>query len=492
MLLSMHILEDELMEYIAESKILKNMERRLHNVRLLPKQKDFYDASYVYLIEESRFLTDGHNYIAFKQEYDVYFLFEKVQKVFEAYNSWERKFLEAKYNKNSLKEIIDIVAEILPNPIAVFDNSTVCLAWSGHMPEKKDKIWKTVTEKGYGYVEDMHPRMVKSGFQKDIETKKGAIILPYDENEFPDMLYANIFSTKEKKRIGNIGTTPINVPYTIGQQIMFDYLSVELASVIEDYKEDIHETRDQIILNLLKKKELNKTYVEQQLNGQMKNVLWNCLLLDVVYAQEDFKHYSKILVKKMKSVFSDQKNIIVEYGEKIVVISSDVDTEDKFEAWKEKLKKLIAENVRIKIGVSNPMDNCNDVYDYYAQALASVANIRATDEAISFSKFNDIFFKYILDKITSDIQITSICPKEFLVLYDYDKKHDSFYLETLEAFFDCNKILVNAAQKLFLHKNTLLYRMNKMKEIISPEFLDGMGSLEHFMLKLFVEWTKKV
>lgn len=50
---------------------------------------------------------------------------------------------------------------------------------------------------------------------------------------------------------------------------------------------------------------------------------------------------------------------------------------------------------------------------------------------------------------------------------ELDEEFKEEYLEITGALIACNYNLVSAAKKLFMHKNTLLYHYNKIKDVLN-------------------------
>ncbi len=53
-----------------------------------------------------------------------------------------------------------------------------------------------------------------------------------------------------------------------------------------------------------------------------------------------------------------------------------------------------------------------------------------------------------------------------------DRRHGDTLIETLEAFFACNGNSTKAAEKLHLHRNSLLYRLNQARELLGRDLDD--------------------
>lgn len=51
-------------------------------------------------------------------------------------------------------------------------------------------------------------------------------------------------------------------------------------------------------------------------------------------------------------------------------------------------------------------------------------------------------------------------------LVEYDRAHDTQLLETLEALIQNHNSRKLAAESLFLHRNTMVHRINKIEEVL--------------------------
>jgi purine catabolism regulator len=62
-------------------------------------------------------------------------------------------------------------------------------------------------------------------------------------------------------------------------------------------------------------------------------------------------------------------------------------------------------------------------------------------------------------------KLLSFCERTLGPLTDYDMRQHADLIKTLEAFFTCHGNLSQTADMLIVHRNTLLYRMNRINEI---------------------------
>jgi purine catabolism regulator len=61
--------------------------------------------------------------------------------------------------------------------------------------------------------------------------------------------------------------------------------------------------------------------------------------------------------------------------------------------------------------------------------------------------------------------LVNFCSRILGELTDYDMRQNADLIKTLEAFFNCHGNLSQTADSLIVHRNTLLYRMNRINEI---------------------------
>ena len=73
-------------------------------------------------------------------------------------------------------------------------------------------------------------------------------------------------------------------------------------------------------------------------------------------------------------------------------------------------------------------------------------------------------FQLILNLSDRD-RLVEFCDRNLGPLQEYDHRQHADLVKTLEAYFHCNGNLSRTAETLIVHRNTLLYRMNRIEEI---------------------------
>ena len=54
-------------------------------------------------------------------------------------------------------------------------------------------------------------------------------------------------------------------------------------------------------------------------------------------------------------------------------------------------------------------------------------------------------------------------------LLEYDRTHKSDHVDTLESYLKHNGSIQAVSEEMFTHRNTVIYRMNKIKELLGTD-----------------------
>ena len=124
----------------------------------------------------------------------------------------------------------------------------------------------------------------------------------------------------------------------------------------------------------------------------------------------------------------------------------------------------------VKIGISRV---CNDLFALPAalrEALEAIQMNVELDSSDLISHYDDLGISRLLMRIADTAEMERFCDDYLGKLIAFDAAHGATLLKTLRAVIETNGHLKEAAQKLFIHYNTLRYRLKKIKEITGFEF----------------------
>jgi len=121
---------------------------------------------------------------------------------------------------------------------------------------------------------------------------------------------------------------------------------------------------------------------------------------------------------------------------------------------------------RVAIGLGQPARDISAWRTSYRDA------VQARDLAIRLQTdtplyIGDLGVYQLILSLNDREKLTEFCERTLGTLVEYDMRQNADLIKTLEAFFNCHGNLSQTAEMLIVHRNTLLYRMNRINDIAS-------------------------
>lgn len=124
------------------------------------------------------------------------------------------------------------------------------------------------------------------------------------------------------------------------------------------------------------------------------------------------------------------------------------------------------------IGVSTRCDSPDGIPRCYQEALRAL-EVRQNSRQRSGTTFFDDLGLYRILGPGNDLRELEDFVREWLgELIDYDAEHDTELVETLSRYFDCGGNYDDAAAALTVHRSTLRYRLQRIREISDRDLAD--------------------
>ena len=108
----------------------------------------------------------------------------------------------------------------------------------------------------------------------------------------------------------------------------------------------------------------------------------------------------------------------------------------------------------------------------YVQASVALETGKRKNPALSMHHFNSIALDYILDQATKKLPAYMICHEKLLSLKYADEANHSHLYETLRSFLEHHQNIARTSEALYIHRSTLLYRMDKIREFLNSDLSD--------------------
>ena len=146
-------------------------------------------------------------------------------------------------------------------------------------------------------------------------------------------------------------------------------------------------------------------------------------------------------------------------------------------------KKRI-DDKRVYLGIGSQMKDLGQVYLSYKRAKAAILMAMQFELPIVF--FEDMGVYQILFSIEDKQILIEMYHRLLQPLIDYDQKHHGELEKTLFYYLIYGESQITMAKNLYMHRNTINYRMNKIKELLNCQ-LDTFEEKVPYMLSYYIK-----
>ncbi|MFE3409334.1 PucR family transcriptional regulator [Streptomyces mirabilis] len=117
------------------------------------------------------------------------------------------------------------------------------------------------------------------------------------------------------------------------------------------------------------------------------------------------------------------------------------------------------------IGVSAPCDSLDDIPHRYQEAQRALEVRRHSREHYGTTFFDELGLYRILGPGNDYRELETFVHEWLGQLIDYDSRHHAAMVETLSRYFDCGGNYDETAESLAIHRSTLRYRLQRIRDI---------------------------
>lgn len=121
------------------------------------------------------------------------------------------------------------------------------------------------------------------------------------------------------------------------------------------------------------------------------------------------------------------------------------------------------------IGISSCGKSCSHISSSFKESLDVISIGKYIYPRRSIYHYQDMFMYITLKNTMSYERMQELYALTVRSLDMYDKQNNTELLDTLEVYLDNHKNMSQAANELHLHRNTMMYRMEKIKDILRPD-----------------------
>jgi purine catabolism regulator len=161
------------------------------------------------------------------------------------------------------------------------------------------------------------------------------------------------------------------------------------------------------------------------------------------------------------------------------------------------LQTVMAEmlpEISVSIGIGRPHRQLIDLRQSYYEASYAIKIRKLKGEPAVIASFDDLGSYGLLlglqDTLSLEVFYDSVLGK----LHEYDEQNSSDLVNSLACFLEANGHWGDAAEKLYVHRHTLRYRMKRVEEITGRDLNQSQDRMEFWlalMAKELIDQSKK-
>lgn len=209
----------------------------------------------------------------------------------------------------------------------------------------------------------------------------------------------------------------------------------------------------------------------------------------------DLEQINKHIIHSLEEVINidNQTLIPMEYANNLMflIFSNDYSEGEKSVEAVEAVFNLINSKyleVENSLSFSRIRESNSDIKISYKEAFKALSMIDIYHRDLKIIKYKELGIIRWLVELSDIKEIQRYCYENLGPILEYDKKHGMDLMGTLKCYFQNNRHLLKTSQELFIHRNTLLYRLSTIKELLKIDLDDAMIDLELFNSILIYEF----
>ena len=387
----------------------------------------------------------------------------EVQHIFDFFNEIEADLTNAILYENDLQSILDICTRFFDNPVYIIDSAQKLIACSTNM---NDPEWNAVKAAGFLTVDviDHFKRLDMLG-----NRKKGPQLI--NAEPIPPFLVVGIIENNEK--IGAVGVRQMYSKISENQLSILEHVAQVLTAAVSKvhYARYVKSSQaSRFMLDMLSGTSYEINFIIHnlsQLGWKIDDEYYIFKILpDPKDIEGDTVKYSGELIKKMFA-----GSVLLEPGNDLALVVNTRFCRDTLDDAFENLKEFL-EKRNFICGVSTLFRDFSWLYEQYNLAHAAINIGRLIDRDLRLFHYTGYVLPHMISLCDRVFNVNMLCHREAIKLHEYDKVNNNNHFFCLYVYLLNERSLLTTSKKLNIHRSTLIYRLNKISEIIHVDLND--------------------
>ena len=382
--------------------------------------------------------------------------------------------LQSLSNSNHLSDLINISYKYLGNPIVITDTNWKALCMAPDI-DINDNDWMLFRNQATLTMEVVAAN-VEVHLADQLQNSEMCLYWKDKRLDYPRLLY-NV--RVENIIVGTVSVLEYNRKFTAEDYVLLPIIANAISAELQKMR-TISFARgvkyEELLADMLDGKLTNVDIITNRLKNLNAFIKKYFYLLVFDLKNFDIGNYSLPFVRDhLEKMVADSKALI--YKETIVLFKSYNKPEQIYETIGAADLNDFLNGRSLRCGVSRCFTNITEMPAAFSQAAAAIeiANHFGMRSMICmYEKYAIYHIAGICDKSTD---ISKLLSPKLRELLEYDNEHNVSFTKTLECYFRHSRNITDTASELHLHRNSVVYHLNKIQELLGFSFSDSRETL---------------
>ncbi len=381
-------------------------------------------------------------------------------------------FLGQIANSDTFTQLMHSISDIVGCSCMLLSQGFKTLGFYEHPEARTTHTWSTAVRRRYYPQTGLISRIRPNGLTVyDPETRRIAD-KPTDYPESGDAFYPLVSEDSAREVLGFLYFSYPHRDSFITRLYIIQFVAYALSFRMWRYMNSPSNSNSALCF-LLRDVISGALINDEEIGKRLENIRFtpaeHTFLIVIYSSAMDNRKYSWAHLKMVFSqLFPD--DVLLTYNGDIVLLVSSCNgaslPADKAEA----LTQLLKEH-GCYAGISACFDRLDrSLKNYYVRAMAAAKTARNWSMENHYTFYTDVALLHFVREGASMENLRDLCDPRILRLAAYDRSHASNYIYTLQCYWHYNQNIQSTCEHLFIHRNTLFYRLKKIKEIVDLDY----------------------
>jgi sugar diacid utilization regulator len=402
-------------------------------------------------------------------KYHIEYVFNRILDLYDDLRRWDMDMHIHSLKGKPPQFLIDISERVIEYPMIIFDASFNVLAYTKHIDTDYDLFNETI-KNGYSSPEIIST-LEKTHLFQQLYSKSEPVVLRSAGSDKMTNIYLKITG---KDTI--LAYASIFCGYATPEQGYIDLMKRFFENLSLYFRQSFHAQKssnymyETFLHELLSNKDISLQKIEQQLQyiGSVPfSAYFKLIKIDfgsdksvpLVYVAREI---GANILKSRPFIFESELYILREFSEP-------EKAKDTFSDEELNILGHILDASPYALGASGMFRQITMIRAARVQCDAAL-KYRNCRQHSNLFEYENIMLQHIIELASKEYSVSAALCQDYIVLKEFDAANGTDYCSFLKAFLQNERNTTKTSAELFLHRNTVIYKMKKIEEILHCDF----------------------